>query len=187
MHTFRSLALGAALLAGAAGIAAAQQAPATPRAPRAESAERAPRADGAHRGRAEGRARAMRAPRAQPARALLRGIELTDAQRTQLRAIGERHRVQREATVRSLRERRAAGAAARPDSAQRAQRMARAQEIRARQEAEVRAILTPEQRRTFDANRAQLAERLTRARAERGGRQMRGERAEGRTRARPRR
>ena len=96
-------------------------------------------------------------------RAALRGITLTDAQRAQLRTVTERYRTQHQALreqARGLgRPGQAAPGAARPDSAVRAAFQARVRDLRQRQLADVRAVLTPAQQATFDRNVAGLRPR----------------------------
>lgn len=161
MKTVRLLGLGAALALGAATVVA--QPPATASRPsQGEAGQAQPRHDGP-------RARAPRGPRGGPGGPLLAGITLTDAQREQIRAIGEKHRAQFQGEARQGRSRSMPGAErTRPDSAQRAamraqreQRRAEFQALRQQHEAELRAVLTPEQQQTFDANRARIAERMS--------------------------
>ena len=114
--------------------------------------------------------------------AAFRGITLSDAQKTQLQQIQERHRTERRAHLEAQRERWQGqrGANARPDSAarvaRRAARTEQAQWLRAsmeRQLTDVRDILTAEQRPTFDRNVAELKQRMQDRQAERrteGGR-----------------
>lgn len=152
MKAFRILALGAALVVGASTAATAQP-PA-----------------GAPRTQADGRARRAHGF----ARALLKNVELTDAQKTQLRAINKKYAEQRQALVRDARGPRGTDAARqRPDSATRAQRFARVQALAEQQRAEVRGILTAEQQRTFDANVAAFRDRAE-AHGPRGPRGARG-------------
>ena len=179
MHVIRSLTLGAALVLGATTIAAAQQ-PAANQPPREARAQargqaraearrpdgRGPRQDGAMRRRGE-------------AMPVLRGIQLSDAQREQVRAIGQKYRPRMQELMRSARPERAErgerGDRTRPDSAERAQRRAGMAErmrtvrpqmeaLRREQQGELRAILTPEQQRAFDANVARQAERAAQPR-----------------------
>ncbi len=181
MPSIRHLLLGAttATLLGAA-VAVAQP-PATAPAPGAQGAPQGDRqgdrqGDHAGRGRHRGPGGARDGMRGR----LLRDITLSDAQRTQIRTINDRYRTQQ----RQLREqaraqwqgRRPAAGAARPDSATRAafraQREAfrgRVRDLRQRQLAEVRAVLTPAQQASFDRNVAELRARGA-DRAARGGR-----------------
>ena len=161
MNTVRLLGLGAALALGATTLVA--QPPATTSRPsQVEAGQAQPRQDGP-------RARGPRGPRGGPGGPLLAGITLTDAQREQVRAIGEKHRAQFQAEARQGRSRPTPGAErARPDSAQRAEMRAQREQmrtqmqaVRQQHEAEIRAVLTPEQQQTFDANRARIAERMS--------------------------
>ena len=175
MHTIRSLrllTLGAALLVGGATVAVAQptRTPAPGR-PRADDVRRAPRA-----GRPVGEGRA------QLRGALLRGIELTTAQRRQLRDIGLKYGDQREDLARSLREKAGIKPGQRPDSAARARVRTELQTanraLMDRQIADFRNVLTAEQRTAFDRNVAQLRERAqTRASQVRDGAGARRDRA----------
>ena len=126
---------------------------------------------------------------------LLRDITLSDAQRGQIRAIADRYRAQQrrladEARAKWRGDRPAArrDAGARPDSATRAAFRAereafrtRVRDLRQRQLAEMRAVLTPAQQASFDRNVAALRERG----GDRAGRfGPRGERGPGRAGAR---
>jgi len=173
MKTVRMIALGAALALGAT-TAAAQPPAGTGRAPRAEAGQREARPEGPRARRAGGE-RGVGGP-------LLAGITLSETQREQLRAIGAKYREQFRPAAGMGRQRRDGAERARPDSAQRAQLRAQREQMRTRfralreqQVTELRAVLTPEQQRTFDANRARMAERASeprrgRARAERPAR-----------------
>ena len=193
-RTFRTIALGAVITAGLSGPALAQTpaAPQPPRAApeRAERMDRTERMDSAERMDSVrhriARGRAMRArPQARRAMAqrmhmqrdrmmdrarrggwrgnaaLMRDLDLTDAQRANLRALRERYRAQSADIMR----------AARPDSAmlmemrtRRQDAMRDAAQLRERETAEIRALLTPEQQGKFDANREQVNRRLERMR-----------------------
>ena len=168
MRTLSAFLLVASTLLGATAVSA--QAPAPPGAGR--QAEQGP-GMGRGQGRSDGQRLGRR--RAMGARAALRGITLSDAQRTQLRAVADKYRTERRALADQARaqwgRRAAEGSAsstARPDSGARAAVRTRAQDLRQRQLNDVRAVLTAEQRTVFDRN---VAERRTRA-AEfrRGGR-----------------
>lgn len=149
MRSFSMLLLGAGTLLGAAHLSA--QPPAAGARPDAPAGMQ-PGARGGH-GRGERGA----------GRAALRGITLTDAQRTQLRTIAERYRPQHEALRQQARAQWGAGqganGAARPDSATRAAFRTRMRDLRQRQLADVRAVLTPAQQATFDRNVAELRTR----------------------------
>lgn len=97
---------------------------------------------------------------------MMRGIELTDAQRERVRAIHQRHLAERD----SLRAR--YGGAA-PDSAS----VAAYRALTDRQHAEMRAILTPAQQQQFDRNVAKARDRMERRRGALG---MEGRRRDGR-------
>jgi protein CpxP len=169
--TFRrsSSVLGLALVL-AAGVAGAQQP--TPPTDRPEA--------GATRG---GRGMNGRGP----GRAVLRGITLTDAQQERLRAIDQKYRAEGQAMRAQLRpamqEARAARQRGDTAAARRAWQGTDAQRremaaLQQRRLAEVRGVLTAEQQRQFDANRAEMQARV-RERTE-GGRDGRHERHEGR-------
>lgn len=81
-----------------------------------------------------------------PGRSALRGVKPTDAQKAQIEAIHEKYQPQ----FTSTRE--------------------QAQALRAQETAEIRAILTPEQQKTFDANVAQMKARGDHAKKGRGNR-----------------
>jgi Spy/CpxP family protein refolding chaperone len=132
MSTFRMMALGAALVIGVSTTAQAQ---------------------GAAAGRQGQRGAQMREVAAGP---LFRGITLSDAQKTQLRTVGERYNALRQEMRKDPRGgAQGAGERQRPDSATRA----RMSELMQKQQGELRAILTADQQKTFDANVAQLRER----------------------------
>ena len=169
----RSTIIVLALVAGA-GIAEAQSVPA-PQNPRAE------RADSVRRdGKRHGKRMKVAGVRG---RSTLRGIQLTDAQRTQVRAIHDKYRPQwqtlREQMKTPMQDARAARQ--RGDTAAARAALARTEPVRAqletladRERAEIRATLTPEQQKTFDANVARMKERMTKQgegrRERRGGR-----------------
>lgn len=164
MKAIRIVALGAAVALGlgAAGELRAQANPA----PQA-GAERGAKARGerGERGRMQGRHLG----------GLFRDIDLTDAQKEQLKAIHERYRPQMQALRPERGERR--DSTARPDSATRAQALA----LMTRRNADIRAVLTADQQATFDRNVAQMKEHGARkgGKGEKGGKRggRRGERA----------
>ena len=128
MLRIRTLALGAAMIVSLGSVAAAQGQPSQPGQRPARGAMR--QGDqGMHMG-------------------LLRGIDLTDAQKAQLETLREQQRTEMQA----LR----AKWDGRPDSTQRGE--LRALTLRHRQQ--VRAVLTPAQQATFDANVAQARDRM---------------------------
>jgi len=157
----RRIALASLALAftiGGASAADAQQTPDTRR-PRAE--------------------RPMRALRGNPGQALFRGIELSDSQKEQIKAIFEKHRPSPE-EMEKLRERgRELRARAREqrqggeprDTAEmrqrrqemaqrRGERLQNMRQERAELHGEIRAVLTPEQQTQFDKNLAELQKRV---------------------------
>ena len=144
MKTTRFVALGAALLIGVG--AAAAQAQTTTQPPAGAQAERG------HDGHGK---RGMRGARGggQAGRALFRGIDLSDAQKAQVKSIHEKYKQQREALWKP--ERGTDGRRQRPDSATRVQ----IQSLMERQTAELRGVLTPAQQTTFDQNRDALRQR----------------------------
>ncbi len=138
MSRFRMMALGAALVFGVSATAQAQ-------------------ADTA--GRRGQRGAQMREVTAGP---LFRGITLTDAQKAQLRTVGEKYATLRQEMRKDGRGgAQGAGERQRPDSATRA----KMGELMQRQQADLRAVLTAEQQKTFDQNVAQLRDRV----GQRGG------------------
>lgn len=150
MKTIRFLALGAALAIGM-GSAVELEAQAAP-APQAGSEKGAKQR--AERG-AQGRAMGI----------LFRDIELTEAQRTQVKGIHDRYRVQMQA-LRPQGARVRGDSATRPDSAT----IAQGRTLMASRQAEIRAVLTPAQQVTFDRNVAQMQERGERRAKEAGAR-----------------
>lgn len=168
--SLRALTVGAILSLGAGAVGA--QPPAASTRPPAAGEQRGRTqqgVDGWHRrggrgpgARGEGRLQG----------ALFRDITLTDAQRTQLREVRQRYATQRRQLLGDARPGAREGSATeqrqRPDSAARAQRRARldaargqVRQLSERQLADVRALLTAEQRTTFDRNVTRLRERQT--------------------------
>jgi LTXXQ motif family protein len=154
-QTIRLAALGAALVLGVSTVAAAQ-----PPAGRARSGAVAGdttharrHARGARRGE---RGRAL-------ARDLFRGVQLSDAQRTQVQAIHKKYAEQRRTLVQQLRAETKDGQRVRPDSASRA----RVRSLMEQEMTELRGVLTADQQRTFDQNVAAFRDR---AKAHRGKR-----------------
>jgi Spy/CpxP family protein refolding chaperone len=143
MSTVRTLALGALMLVGVAGVSAAQST-ATPRTrPDAGSYNR--------RGQGFGR-----------------DLNLTDAQKAQIKAIRQKYQPQNNALrtqakpfMDAARAARQKGdtAAARSNMEKARQVMQGGQSIRAQEQAEIRAILTPEQQTKFDAHQKAAADR----------------------------
>ena len=152
MIRIRTAVLALALTAGAGSVAAAQTT--TPDRPPRDRAEM-----GRHRGgRGE---RGMGG--------LMKGVSLTDAQKTQARQIREKYQPQ----YRSMREemrpvrkeirearQRGDSAAAKAAWDRTAASRAKMKTLREQELAELRAILTPAQRTTFDANLAQMKKRI---------------------------
>lgn len=164
MKAIRIVALGAAVALGlgASGELRAQASPAPQAGAERAAKARAERGERGERGRMHGRHMG----------GLFRDIELTEAQKEQMKAIHERYRPQMQA----LRPDRGEGrdSTARPDSATRAQALA----LMTRRNAELRAVLTAEQQAPFDRNVTQMKERGARKGGKHGKREgRRGERA----------
>jgi Spy/CpxP family protein refolding chaperone len=139
MSTVRTLALGALMLVGVAGVSAAQST-ATPRT--------RPDAGSYRRGGASGR------------EGFGRDLNLTDAQKAQIKAIRQKYQPQNEALRAQSKPYMDAARAARQkgDTAAFRTNMEKARQVmqnasyRTQEQAEIRAILTPEQQAKFDAN-----------------------------------
>ncbi len=137
MSTVRTLALGALMLVGVAGVSAAQST-GTPRRAEAGSYRRVP-------GGREG---------------FGRDLDLTDAQKAQIKAIRQKFQPQNEALRTQAKPYMEAARAARQkgDSVAFRTNMEKAHQVmqnssfRTQQQAEIRAILTPEQQAKFDAH-----------------------------------
>ena len=160
-------AIALAALAGTAGIAGAQQPTPPSTAPRAEAKQGAARRAGKqragkqragkrHAGKHHGRHKG-----AALQRATLRGVELTDAQKTQMKALRTKYKAESKTIVERMRpamqEARAARqkgdtAAARAAFARTEQDRTALKSLRERQRTEMLATLTPEQRAKVDAN-----------------------------------
>jgi len=144
MSTVRTLALGALMLVGVAGVSAAQST-ATPRRPDAGAYRRGP-------GGREG---------------FGRDLNLTDAQKAQIKAIRQKYQPQNEALRAQAKPFMDAARAARQkgDTAAFRSNMAQAHQLmqnasfRTQEQAEIRAILTPEQQAKFDARKKEMGER----------------------------
>jgi Spy/CpxP family protein refolding chaperone len=144
MSTVRTLALGALMLVGVAGVSAAQST-ATPRRPDAGAYRRGP-------GGREG---------------FGRDLNLTDAQKAQIKAIRQKYQPQKEALRAQAKPFMDAARAARQkgDTAAFRSNMAQAHQLmqnasfRTQERAEIRAILTPEQQAKFDARKKEMGER----------------------------
>jgi len=147
----RTLALGALMLVGAAGISAAQSttAPQT----RPDSGYRGPRAGGEFRG-----------PRG-PGRDFMAELNLTDAQKAQIKTIREKYKPQNEAARTQAKPFIDAARAARQkgDTAAFRSNMEQARQVgqsaRAQETAEIRNVLTPAQQVKFDARQKEMADR----------------------------
>ena len=114
-----------------------------------------------------------------PGRNALRGVKPTDAQKAQIKAIHEKYEPQfksfRDAMKPAMEEAKAARqrgdtAGVRAAFAKTASTREQAQALRAQETAEIRAILTPEQQTTFDANVAQMKSHGDHAKKGRGNR-----------------
>ena len=136
MSTVRTLALGALMLVGVAGVSAAQST-ATPRRPEAGSYRRGP-------GGRDG---------------FGRNLNLTDAQKAQIKAIRQKYQPQNTALRAQAKPYMDAAKAARQkgDTVAFRSNMEKAHQVmqnasyRTQEQAEIRAILTPEQQAKFDA------------------------------------
>ena len=174
MSRLNAAALGAALLIGVAGAAGAQ----TP-----TGKEPGVRAPGAKAPDGRGR-RGVRGPgkhgRRGPNRDFARDLNLTDAQRTQIRAIHDKYRPRIEAVekqlktqadaVRALRQKGDTAGARAASQRLRTEAQQRIQPIREQEQAEIRNLLTAEQRAKFDAAKQRAKERMeNRRRDGRGG------------------
>ena len=144
----RTLALGAMMLVGVAGISAAQS---TTAPQKADSGfrHRGPRAGGEMRGRGE----------------FGRDLNLTDAQKAQIKAIRAKYKPQNEAARTQAKPFMEAARAARQkgDTVAFRSNMEKArqagQAVRTQEMAEIRNVLTAEQRTKFDARQKEMAER----------------------------
>ena len=158
MSKVRTMALGALMIAGIAGVSEAQASSSTPR-NRADSGwhRRGPKADGQMRARgAEGRRGEFG-----------RDLNLTDAQKTQIKAIRQKYQPQNEALrnqakpfMEAARAARQKGdtATARTNIERARQIMQGGQSVRTQEQAEIRAILTPDQQAKWDARQKAAAD-----------------------------
>jgi periplasmic protein CpxP/Spy len=153
MSKIRSMVVGLLVVAGAAGVAGAQ----------APQRDREPGARG-EMGRGGKDRRGQRGMRG-----LLRGINLTDAEKASLKTVGEKYHGQFETIRQSMRpdveaaraaRQRGDSAAARAAFARTADERARLQALSERMQVDARAVLTPEHRTQFDANVARMKERM---------------------------
>src|SRR3954464_6736304 len=163
MSKVRTLALGALLAVGFAGVAAAQ----TPTAPR----NRADSGQSRRGDRAGFR-------RGNEGFAFGRDLNLTDAQKAQIKAIRQKYQPQNEALraqakpfMEAARAARQKGdtAAVRSNMEKARQVMQGGQSIRAQETAEIRNILTADQRTKFDARQKEMADRRANGGHRRGG------------------
>jgi Spy/CpxP family protein refolding chaperone len=152
MSTVLTLALGALMVCGVAGVSAAQSS-VTPKT-RADSGyhRRGDRPDGQFR----------------QARGFGRDLNLTDAQKAQMKAIHQKYQPQNKALSDRAKPFREAARAARQkgDTAAFRSNMEKARQVmqsgqsfRTQEQAEIRAILTPDQQAKFDARQKAAAER----------------------------
>jgi protein CpxP len=177
MSKMRSMVMGLLVVAGVAGVAEAQ----------APQGDREPRARGEMRRGGKDRLghRAMRG--------LLRGIDLTDAEKANLKTVGEKYRGQFETIRQSMRpdfeaaraaRQRGDTAAARAAFARTADERAQLDALNERMRVDARAALTPEHRAQFDANVARMKERAANRRDGDGWGGRRGGRGDGGKRSR---
>src|SRR3954471_16524222 len=161
MSTIRTLALGALLIAGVAGVSEAQASSSTPRTKADSGWHR--RGPGAAGQRGEARMR-----NGGEGFGLGRDLNLTDAQKAQIKAIHEKYRPQNQAlrerakpfmdAARTARQNRDS-VAVRTNMEKARQVMQSGQSIRTQETAEIRNVLTAEQRVKFDAKQKEFAER----------------------------
>ena len=148
----RTLALGALMLVGAAGVAAAQST-ATPTRPDSGAYRRGPRAGGEFRGRRDG------------GRDFYADLNLSAAQKTQIKAIRDKYKTQFESIRTQQKPLMEAARAARQkgDTAAFRSNMEQArnlaQPLRTQETNEIRNVLTPDQRAKFDARQKEMADR----------------------------
>jgi periplasmic protein CpxP/Spy len=172
MSTVRTLALGALLVVGVAGVSAAQS-PTTPKT-RADSGyqRRGDRPDGQFRKGRPGR----------EGRGFGRDLNLTEAQKAQIKTIRQKYQPQNKAVrdrakpfMEAARAARQKGdsAAFRTNMEQARQVMQSGQSVRTQEQAEIRAILTPDQQAKFDARQKAAAERRAKG-GEKGWGEKRG-------------
>jgi Spy/CpxP family protein refolding chaperone len=176
MSKIRSTMLGLLVVAGMAGAAEAQ-APERNREPRTRGEMR--------RGDKDGLGHGMRG--------LFRGITLTETEKTNLKAVGQKYRGQFETIRQSMRpdfeaaraaRQRGDTAAARAAFARTADERAQLDALTNRVRVDARAALAPEHRTQFDANVARIKERMANRGPGDGWGERRGRRGEGGKRAR---
>jgi Spy/CpxP family protein refolding chaperone len=149
MSSVRTLALGALMIVGVAGISAAQSTTTPPSREHRSGEMQGRRGPGGDRG-------------------FGRDLNLTDAQKAQIKAIHTKYQPQNEALRNQAKPFMDAARAARQkgDTAAARSNMLKAQQVmqggqsfRTQQNAEIRAILTPDQQAKFDARQKKMAER----------------------------
>ncbi len=152
MSRIRSLVLGLVVVAGVASVAQAQ-------APQRDRDQRA-RGEG-RRGGKDGGQRAMRG--------LLRGITLSETEKSNLQAVGQKYESQFQSIRQSMRpdveaaraaRQRGDTAAAKAAFARTADERTQLQALSGRMHADARAALAPEHRAQFDTNVARMKERM---------------------------
>jgi Spy/CpxP family protein refolding chaperone len=157
MSKARTLALGALLVVGVAGVSVAQSTT-QPTRPDSSSYRRGHRADGQFR----------RGPGGREGFGLGRDLNLTEAQKTQIKAIRQKYQPQNQALrdrakpfIDAARAARQKGdtAAVRSNMEKARQVTQSGQSIRTQEMAEIRAILTPEQQAKWDARQKAAADR----------------------------
>lgn len=163
-----------AMTLGAASVAAAQEPTPAPQQPQAQQQGQ---------GRWGQRGRAWQGARRQGLWALFRGVNLTAEQRQQLRTINQKYAAQakpiREAMRPAMQEMRDArqkrdSTAARAVFERTKPQREQLRQIREQELKDVRAILTPDQQKTFDQNLAQMRLRMQQWQQNRGPRQRQG-------------
>jgi periplasmic protein CpxP/Spy len=157
MSTLRTLALGTLLVCGVAGVSAAQS----------STAPKARTDSGYHRRGPGGQFR--KGPGAgREGRGFGRDLNLTDAQKTQIKAIRQKYQPQNQALrdrakpfTEAARTARQKGDSAgfRSNMEKARQVMQSGQSIHSQEQAEIRAILTPDQQAKFDARQKAASER----------------------------
>jgi len=148
----RTLALGAMMLVGAAGVAAAQSTPAPQARPDSGVYRRGPRAGGEFRAHRAGRD-------------FFADLNLTDAQKTQIKAIRDKYktqfqslRTQQKPLIDAARAARQKGdTAAFRSNMQKARDLA--QPLRTQEQNEIRNVLTADQLAKLDARKKEMADR----------------------------
>jgi Spy/CpxP family protein refolding chaperone len=169
-------ALFALVVAGTAGVAATAGA-------QSSAPVTGQRIERSHADSAKWKGRKARAERGERGeRGALRGVKPTDAQKAQIKAIHDKYQAQfksyRESMKPAMDEAKAARqrgdtAGARAAFAKTASTRQQAQALRSQESAEIRAILTPDQQKTFDANIAKMKARGDKARKGHGKRSAR--------------